>query len=69
MAYDAEQKAADIETYGLFTYADFEGVVSEVAYEAFNGNYLKVAIGKGLLTWEDIEYLAQHYMPLISGTN
>ncbi len=65
MAYDAEKKAADIAAYGLFTYADFEGVVSEIAYEAFNGDYLKVAIGKGMLTWEDIEYLAWRYMPLV----
>ena len=66
MAYDKAKMQKDIEAYGLFTYNDFEGVVSEIAYQAFNGDYLKVAIGKGLLTWEDIEYLAKRYMPLVS---
>ncbi len=65
MAYDAEKKAADIETYGLFTYEDFADVIPEEAFYAFNGAYLKVAIEKGLLTWEDIEYLAQRYVPLM----
>ena len=65
MAYDAEKKAADIESYGLFTYEDFADVIPEEAFYAFNGAYLKVAIGKGMLTWEDIEYLAQRYVPLM----
>ncbi len=65
MAYDAEKKAQDIETYGLYTFEDFAGMIPEEAYYAFNGAYLKVAIGKGLLTWEEIEYLAQRYVPLM----
>ncbi len=65
MAYDKVKMEKDIETYGLFTFEDFEGVVSEIGYQAFNGDILKVAIGKGILTWEDIEYLAARYMPLV----
>lgn len=65
MRYDEEQMQKDIETYGLFTYEDFDGLIPEIAFEAFNGAYLKVAIGKGLLTWEDIVRLAERYMPLM----
>ena len=65
MRYDPEKMAEDIETYGLLSYTDFEGVVSEEAFEAFNGKYLGIAIAKGLLTWDDIERLAERYMPLI----
>ena len=65
MAYDAEKKAQDIEKYGLYTFEDFAGMIPEEAYYAFNGAYLKVAIGKGLLTWEDIAYLAERYVPLM----
>ncbi len=65
MSYDVEKMQQDIETYGLFTLEDFGGLIPEIAFEAFNGDYLKVAIGKGLLTWEDIAYLAERYMPLI----
>jgi len=65
MRYDAKQMEADIETYGLFTFEDFEGLIPETAFVAFNGQYLKVAIGKGLLTWEDIYRLAERYVPLM----
>ena len=65
MSYDAQKKAQDIETYGLFTLEDFNGLISEEAFYAFNGAHLKVAIGKGLLDWEDIERLAERYIPLM----
>lgn len=65
MRYDGEQMQKDIETYGLFTFEDFDGIIPEIAFEAFNGDWLKVAIGKNLLTWEEIVYLAERYIPLM----
>ena len=65
MRYDEEQMQKDIETYGLFTLEDFGGMIPEIAVEAFNGDYLKVAMGKGLITWEEIAYLAERYIPLM----
>ena len=65
MTYNAEMMAADIETYGLFTYEDFAAMIPEEAFYAFNGAWLKVAMGKGMLTWEDIEYMANRYVPLM----
>ena len=64
MKYDSAKMHSDIEKYGLFTYADFEELIPEYMYDAFNGNILKVAIGKGMLTWEDIQTLAERYAPL-----
>lgn len=53
----------DIETYGLFTYEEFAELlpIPEVIFEAFGGQYLKVAIGKGLTTMEELETLIQRY--------
>ena len=65
MRYDEEQMQKDIDTYGLFTLEDFGGLISEIAFEAFNGDYLKVAIGKGILAWEDIARMAERYIPLM----
>jgi len=65
MHYDAEKVRKDIETYGLFTIEDFGGMITEEAFAAFNGAYLKVAMGKGLLTWEDIAYMTERYIPLM----
>ena len=65
MRYDMDKMIRDIETYGLFTIEDFGGMITEEAFYAFNGAYLKVAIGKGLLTWEAIAYMAERYIPLM----
>ena len=52
--YDTERMAADIEKYGLFTYDDWKDYATEEQFAAFNGEYLKVAIGKGLVTVEEL---------------
>ena len=61
MMYDKAAMAADIEKYGLFTYEDFEGIISEEIFEAFNCKYFKVAMGKGMLTWDDIYHLIDRF--------
>lgn len=61
MKYDEQAMQADIQQYGLFTYADFEDLISEEVFNAFNGQYLKVAIGKGLIDWDGITQLIERY--------
>ncbi len=60
MQINQEQMSADVELYGLFTYADFEGVPN-VMFDAFNGQYLKISIAKGLLTEEKLYELIMEY--------
>ena len=59
LQYDLEQMAADIESYGLFTYEDFSAYTSEAVFEAFQMKYLKISIGKGRTTWEEILMLLE----------
>jgi len=40
-------------------------MITQDAFDAFNGQWLMVSIGKGLLTWEDIAYMAERYIPLM----
>lgn len=64
MSYDQEAMEEDIAEYGLYTYEEFiQEVVAipEEIFNAFNGAYLKVAIGKGLITEEEIVGLAVRY--------
>ena len=63
LCYDEEAMEEDIETYGLFTYAEFSELfpVSQTIFNAFNAQYLKVAIGKGLITLEEIGNLIELY--------
>ena len=61
LAYSLEDVQKDIETYGLYTYADFDGLISEEAFELYNAQYLKIAVGKGYITWDDILELIDIY--------
>ena len=63
MTIDEEQYLADIAQYGLFTYDEFAALypVPEEIFDAFGGQYLKVAMGKGILTEEMISALIVRY--------
>ena len=64
MKYDEALMAEDIETYGLYTYEDFDEYVSIEVFNAFPFKYYKVAIGKGLYTYEQLLGLIQLYNDL-----
>jgi len=75
MTYDEEAMARDIETYGLFTYEELNAIepLSEDMFEAAGGAYLKVSLGKGNLTMDELVMMIQrysvyftHYMMLMS---
>lgn len=62
MKYDEELMKADIEKYGLYTYDDFKDYIPYEIYAAFPAPYLKVAVGKGLITFEEILGLIDKYL-------
>lgn len=62
MKYDEEKMQADIEKYGLYTYEDFAEYVTYEQFIAFNGPYLKVLVGRGVLTFEQILELIATYV-------
>jgi len=62
MVYDEEQMQKDIETYGLYTYEDFAEYIPEEVYNAFPAAYLKVSVGKGYLTFDDILAMIERYV-------
>ena len=62
MKYDEEKMQADIEKYGLYTYEDFAEYVTYEQFMAFNGPYLKVLVGRGVVTYEDIINLISIYV-------
>ena len=63
MKFDAEAMEADVEMYGLYTYEELNSLVpmQEMMFDAVNGQYLKVAIGKGIITIEQISELVERY--------
>lgn len=63
LQYDIVAMQNDIATYGLYTYEEFTEIVpvTEDIFNAFNGQYLKVSIGKGLITIEMIQELVARY--------
>jgi len=54
LKYNEEAMQRDIETYGLYAYEDFSEYISEEAYNSSPSVYLKVAVGKGMITYEQI---------------
>ncbi len=63
MSYDEEAMQRDIETYGLFTYEEMNAIcpLSEDMFYAAGGAYLKVSIGKGNLTEEQLIEMITRY--------
>lgn len=63
MTYDYEAMVRDIETYGLFTYEELSqyGELSREMFDAAGGQYLKVSIGKGNLTEEELIAMIERY--------
>ena len=63
LTIDEESYASDIAEYGLYTYEEFAETfpISEEVFEAFNGQYLKVSMGKGLITEARIGELIARY--------
>lgn len=53
----------DIEKYGIFTYEEFAELypVPREIFDAFNAEYLKVSLGKGLITQKQLERLIKIY--------
>ncbi|HIX09123.1 MAG TPA: hypothetical protein H9683_02960 [Firmicutes bacterium] len=68
MKYDEAQMQADIAQYGLFAYEEFTELfpISEAVFEAFNGQYLKVAMGKGLIDAEGLQTLIDRYAEFLN---
>ena len=62
LRYDTETFQKDMETYGLYTYDDFEDLVTYEQFVELNGAYLKIAVGKGLMTWDYIVELIHLYV-------
>ena len=67
MTYDYEAMQRDIEKYGLFTYEEMNAIVplSEEMFIAAGGKYLKISIGKGNMTIDDLIYMVNRYKEFI----
>lgn len=62
MIFDAQQMQEDIEKYGLYTYEDFADYLTYEQFVAFNVQYFKIAVGKGLYTYDGILNLIGEYL-------
>ena len=61
MKYDEFLMSQDIEKYGLYTYDDFKEYVSLEVFNIFPFKYYKVAVGKGMYSYEQVLGLIQLY--------
>lgn len=63
MIISEEAMKADIEKYGLYTYEEFAEImpIPDEIFNAFNGQYLKISIGKGLISINELKELINKY--------
>ena len=62
--YDVEKKEADIFKYGLLSYSEVKEYIPEIIFNSLPRKYRKVALGKGMLTKEKLEYYRIHFYSL-----
>ena len=63
LVYDQEKMQADIETYGLYTYENFADYATLEMFETIvPAAYLKVSVGKGLVTFEELLTMFQTFI-------
>ena len=62
MMFDEEMMKSDIEKYGLYTYEDFADYLTYEQFVGFNVQYFKIAVGKGLYTYDGILDLIDEYL-------
>ena len=67
MMYDKKLMEQDIEQYGLLSYEELceFAPVSREMFDAVNGKYLNIALGKGLLTMDDVMAMAERYSAFV----
>ena len=63
MKFDAEKMQADIEKYGLFTYEEFAELATAEQFYGLNGPQIKVAVGKGIITMEQLFQIIAAFLP------
>ncbi len=63
MTYDYASIERDIETYGLFTYEELNAIepLSENMFNEAGGAFLKISIGKGNLTMDELITMIRRY--------
>ena len=63
MTYKKEAMEQDIAEYGLYTYEELNAIepLPEYMFDAAGGQYLKVSIGKGNLTVDELRAMIQRY--------
>ncbi len=61
LKYDTAGFNADVEKYGLYDYSVFSDLVTPEQYEAFNGQYLRIPVEKGIITFDEIVELINTY--------
>ena len=62
LKYDEETMQADIEKYGLYIYEEFAHLMTEEQFEALNIAQIKVAVGKNIITHEELIMLISKYL-------
>lgn len=62
LKYNTEQIQADIDKYGLYSYDEWAEYVTYDEFTAFNGQYMKIIVGKNIMSKEDLIRLIKSWL-------
>lgn len=62
LRYVEEEKLADIEKYGLYTYEEWSDVLSYEQFQVLMGEYYKIYVGKGYVDEEYLKYMISRFL-------
>lgn len=65
LKYDSVKMQSDINKYGLMTYEECQDFIPRNIFDSLPMKYMRVAIGKGILTKEQLEFYMQHFYSLM----
>ena len=65
LKYDSVKMQSDIKEYGLMTYEECQDFIPRNIFDSLPMKYMRVAIGKGILTKEQLEFYMQHFYSLM----
>lgn len=69
MQYDKKLIDADIKKYGLYKFEELSDLVNQHVFEGFNLAYVKISVGKGLLTYDEFINEVKKYIDSVNKFN
>ena len=67
LSYNEESYKENIDQYGIYTHEELSEYYTEEVFNAIPIQYVKIAVGKGIITWEEAKAIVDEQVASIQG--